>query len=265
MITRSILINFSITLNLLSGEFVLRDQVIPEFRTAKQVYIKVVVKAIEPDGIRISHESGFAKVGFDDLAHEQRVTYGLTAEKRDEYIQRQRKEARVAAATAEQSSRQNLASSLSKENLSPRYITSQQIKVYWYNQLPMPRTMDRNFHSARKERAQFVADIRRGLYDLTAEKTTATYNKQEALAFKDLDRAKLCEIELASIVQQEAELQRAEDAQKASLATEELNNSINRQNNLINRQNNEISSLQATFDSLNSDISRIRSKIWSMQ
>ena len=247
---------------LLSVMAVSGNEVIPEFKTAKRVYVGVTVTVIEPDGIRISHESGFAKIGFDDLTSEQRITYGLTAEKRGEYAQNLNK-ARIATAE-ERAQRLSSARIAPVKTESPRYITSQQIKVYWYSQLPTPRTMDRDFHSATKARARFVADIREGFYNLSADKTAAEYNKQEALAFKDLARAKLCEEELSRIAQQEAEIQRAEDARKARLATQQLTDETARLRMATEQRNSEMSSLRSSLDSLSSDLSRIRSSIWQL-
>jgi hypothetical protein len=75
--------------------------VIPEFKTRINSYNNVVVKKIEPDGLRISHETGFAKVNFDDLTNEQRNYYGLTKEKRDEYV-RMKYELMIAQTNANQ-------------------------------------------------------------------------------------------------------------------------------------------------------------------
>lgn len=124
--------------------------------------------------------------------------------------------------------------------------------------------MDRNFHSAEKARAQFVADVRAGAYDLRADKTVAEYNKQEALAFNDIGHAKLCEAELARIAQQEAEIQRAEDARKARLATAQLAAETQQLRIATEQRNSAMSSLRSSLDSLNSDLSSIRSSIWSM-
>jgi hypothetical protein len=85
----------------------------------------------------------------------------------------------------------------------PKYVTPQQIKVYWYNQLPTPSTMDRDFYRAKEARESFVAAVKAGKYDLAAEKAAAQFNKQEALKFGDNERATLCEAELSRIAQQQ--------------------------------------------------------------
>ncbi len=129
----------------------------------------------------------------------------------------------------------------------PQYVTPDQIKTYWYNQIPTPSTMDRDFYRAKKAREKFVADVKAGKYDLSAEKTATEFNRQEALKFGDNERATLCETELARIAQQEAENQRRIDADKARRQAE--------------MANSQMSSLRCQLDSLNADMSRIRRSI----
>ncbi len=57
------------------------DEVIPEFFSYKSVRIRKV----EPDGLRIIHEFGAAKIPIENLTEEQRVTYGLTVEGAAQY------------------------------------------------------------------------------------------------------------------------------------------------------------------------------------
>jgi hypothetical protein len=104
----------------------------------------------------------------------------------------------------------------------PKYVTPQQIKVYWYNQLPTPSTMDRDFYRAKEARENFVAAVKAGRYDLAAEKAAARFNKQEALKFGDNERATLCEAELARIAQQEADVANKRNQQKIEHRQQEI-------------------------------------------
>lgn len=63
---------------------------------------------------------------------------------------------------------------------SPPYCTPQEFKVFWYNQMPVPRTMDRDFHSLTKARQLFVLQVKAGQYDLAASKAAAEYNLRAA-------------------------------------------------------------------------------------
>ena len=127
-----------------------------------------------------------------------------------------------------------------------RYVTSQQIKVYWYNQLPVPSTMDRDYHPAMKARAAFVAEIRAGEHDLAAEKTAAQYNKQEALRVGDMERAKMCEVEIARITQQEMEIARQQQQQQRAAET------------MI-----QMNRLDARLREISSNLGQIRDVIWA--
>jgi hypothetical protein len=59
----------------------LDGQVIPELNG----YTAVTIRSLEPDGIRIMHESGASKIPIEKLSIEQRVKYGLTVEGAAEY------------------------------------------------------------------------------------------------------------------------------------------------------------------------------------
>jgi hypothetical protein len=219
--------------------------VIPEFNE----YQNVTVRSIDPDGIRIIHESGTAKIPLERLTPAQREAFGLSAESAAEH--RRNLAARAAAEQARQKQATQQTSQTAKpttKQQNPRYVTSDQIKIYWYKKLPTPRTMDRDYSPAKKAKEAFVAKIRAGFYDLAAEKAAAQYNKEEALSFGDHQRAELCESELARIAQQEAEQQRREDAENARIQSEFMSAQMSR--------------LQFELNRLNSDLNSIRMGIW---
>lgn len=261
-------LRLGLALSMSSINLTYANETIVEFKTRTAVYTNAVVKKIEPDGIRIYHESGFAKVKFDDLTPEQRTEFGLTEEKRDEYIKMQH-ELVLAKAKANNEKLQNLKQDTSKSkqqnNLNtatPRYVTSDQIKIYWYNKIPTPRTLDRNYHTIMKARKAFVEQIRAGNHDLAAEKSAAEYNKKEALKFDDTDRAKLFESEIARITQQEAEIQRQRDEQAAKLRQMQLQDEVSRLRSEIQSSNAQIESSNAQMQM---EISRLRHQTFNLQ
>lgn len=83
------------------------DEVIPEFHSYKSVR----VRKIEPDGLRILHETGATKIPIEELSVEQRSKYGITAEGAAKYRQQvaayalaynaQQREAAIQAQAAE--------------------------------------------------------------------------------------------------------------------------------------------------------------------
>ena len=59
----------------------LDGQVIPELNG----YTAVTIRSVEPDGLRIIHESGASKISIEKLTEEQRAKYGLTVEVAAQY------------------------------------------------------------------------------------------------------------------------------------------------------------------------------------
>lgn len=76
-----------------------KNEVIPEFNG----YNNVMIRGIDPDGIRIIHESGAAKIPIERLTLAQRATFGLAAEGASEYRAKQ-----AAAAAANQARQQSV-------------------------------------------------------------------------------------------------------------------------------------------------------------
>jgi hypothetical protein len=72
--------------------------------------------------------------------------------------------------------------------IAPQYRTAQEIKVFWLNKMPVPRTLDKDYKEMVDARATFIADVRAGKYNDSAEKTAAEYNAD--LAMKSGDDAK---------------------------------------------------------------------------
>jgi hypothetical protein len=141
--------------------------VIPELNG----YKNVTVRSIDPDGIRIMHESGAAKIPFERLTPSQREAFGISAEGAAEH--RRNLGARALAEQARQQEAQRQASQNSQKSEKQaiaRYVTSDQIKIYWFKKLPAPRKMDRNYFSAQKAREAFIAEIRAGFQTLLPRK-----------------------------------------------------------------------------------------------
>jgi hypothetical protein len=72
--------------------------------------------------------------------------------------------------------------------VAPKYRTAQEIKVFWLNKMPVPRTLDKDYKEMVDARATFITDVRAGKYNDSAEKTAAEYNAD--LAMKSGDDAK---------------------------------------------------------------------------
>lgn len=76
-----------------------------EIKTANgKVYKKVIVRKVEPDGISIMHETGAAKLLYDDLSDELQEAFGYDPEAAEEY--QRTAQAHSRAAEAEKNSAQ---------------------------------------------------------------------------------------------------------------------------------------------------------------
>lgn len=102
----------------------------------------------------------------------------------------------------------------------PKYYTAQEIKVYWYNKMPVPGTMAPGRSKALKARQLFVEDVRAGRYDLLAERTATAQNLKTATAHNDIEKAKLYEASLARIEKSIADEEAKRVALEAARAAE---------------------------------------------
>jgi hypothetical protein len=203
---------------LLSAVLAGGTEIIPEFKTTKRVYTNVTIKSVEPDGIRIAHEFGAAKIEFKDLSPDQRQKFGLSEEKLNEYLKNQQSLRAAQRAATPTPARSPTRPTPTEEP--PVYITPQQVKIYWLSQIPTPSTMDREYYSAKKARETYIIEVRAGKHDLAAEKVAASFNKNEAVRVRDFDRANLCETEIARISDQQLKIeqQRLENERSTAIA-----------------------------------------------
>lgn len=177
-----------------------KDGVIPEFNG----YKSVTINKVEPDGIRIMHESGATKIAIEDLTDEQREKYGLTKEAAAEYRKQAAENAAVHNARQREVARTRQKASRPAAD-TPKYVTADQVKVMWVRKLKAPRSLDPNYHKIIKTYRQFIADIKAGKYDLDAQETAATYNRNLAINAGNVEIANTFEAELARISQAKSE------------------------------------------------------------
>lgn len=174
----------------------LDGKVIPELNGFKSV----TIRRVEPDGLRIIHESGTAKIPIEKLTDEQRAKYGLSAEGASQY----RKQAAENAATSyarQQEAARNQAEAPRASAAAPtaKFITAAQVKAVWVKKLPQPRSLDPNYSKIMESYREFVGEIRAGKRDLDAQETAATYNKAKAIEIGNNELAATYEAELGRI------------------------------------------------------------------
>jgi len=104
------------------------------------------------------------------------------------------------------------------QNAGPRIINEQQVKNYWLNTFPQPKTMDRDYHQQKRNYAQLLANIRAGRYDHEAKVKALEWNIAEYQRVRDFDMANESRKTLQMLLQQEEERKRTAAAQASSEA-----------------------------------------------
>jgi|GEM_PF-1258697 len=221
----------------------LDGKVFPELNGFKAV----TIRRVEPDGLRIIHESGTAKIPIEKLSDEQRVKYGISVQGAAQYRQQ------VAESTATSSARQQEAARDQAPSPRPsavapaaRFITADQVKAMWVKKLPQPRSLDSNYSKIMESYKEFIGEIRAGKRDLDAQETAATYNKAKAIEIGNT--------ELASTY--EAELSRISEAKTAA-------ETLAQQKKQARREEGEFARLNAQLMSIDSSLRNIKNTVQS--
>lgn len=174
----------------------LDGQIIPEFNG----YTAVTIRSVEPDSLRIIHESGASKIPIEKLTEEQRAKYRLTVEGAAQYRKQLVENAATGYARQQEAARdQATAPRASAAAPVAKFITSDQVKIMWVKKLPQPRSLDVNYSKIMKSYREFVGEIRAGKRDLDAQETAATYNKAKAIEIGNNELAATYEAELGRI------------------------------------------------------------------
>jgi hypothetical protein len=176
------------------------NKVIPEMSG----YKSVTIHRVEPDGLRIIHEAGAAKIPIEKLTDEQRTEYGLTTEGATEYRRRIAANAAEAQARQQDAARAEPRQPATPRNEAPTYISADQVKATWVKSLKAPRSLDPNYSKIIKSYRDFIADIKAGNRDLDAQETAAAYNKALAVRAGNAEMANTFENELARISEAKA-------------------------------------------------------------
>lgn len=174
----------------------LDGQVIPELNG----YKAVTIRSVEPDGLRVIHESGASKIPIEKLTEEQQAKYGLTMEGAAQYRQHLAENLAKDSANLQDTSKiQATTSEASAPTPATKFITADQVKVMWVRKLPLPRSLDANYSKILATYREFIADIKAGGRDLEAQETAATYNKALAVQAGNIDLIQVYETELGRI------------------------------------------------------------------
>jgi hypothetical protein len=155
------------------------NEVIPVLKTANAAGTllelrDVRVMKVEPDGLRVMHSTGTAKVPFERLPDDLLAKYGITADGAKQH--RTEGQPATGTATAAASPGTPSAPATSGQRSNVRLVTKEDIKAAWLRECEtcFVCPQDPQGASKRQALAQRAAAIRSGAYDSTAE----TYAKQ---------------------------------------------------------------------------------------
>ena len=208
----------------------------------------VTIKSIEPDGLKIFHEAGPAKIPIENLTDEQRVKYGLTMEGAIQYRKQlaenaKKRQARQQTAVTVQSA--DPFRKTTTNNKDVHYVTPEQVKIIWIQKIPQPRSLDPDYHKIIKDYQKFIAEIKAGKRDLDAQETAAIYNKGKAMEAGNMA--------LAS--NYEAELSRVSSAKSAAAALEQQEKQARRDNAESMRYESQLGELNRHLQDIHNTIS----------
>jgi hypothetical protein len=209
-------------------------EAIPEMNGYKSVYIR----RIDPDGIRIIHESGATKIPIEKLTNEQCAHYNLTSKGAAEYRKTLAKNELAALRRLQQLELQEYQRRQSQPpppRPRPKFITAQQVKDAWIRQIQPPGRLDRNYKELIRDYYNSIASIRAGSRDTEAEEAAAKYNKNLAIRAGELETAKIYESEIARIDREETA--RQERASAAAEAERVSRDNLELRNRLLNLEN----------------------------
>ncbi len=175
----------------------------------------VQVTKVEPDGIRVMHQDGLAKIPFESLPDDWKALYMFDPNKAETFRKASASAQELARSKAKEEKERIRQMEISearqlKEEAAktPRLTGSNSIKSYWIRSLPQPGALDRDHARKLKFTAYMTQQIQSGVYDLDAEETALEWNVREYTRVGELDKAKLQSDQLQAIKQQISERNR---------------------------------------------------------
>jgi hypothetical protein len=171
----------------------MQDPLCVELRTGEKLTVTKISK-VEPDGITVWTDAGVRKIPVAGLAKAELSRFSLDEKTAQEHAAAVAKQEAAYAKQRAQTTKHE-----PKEPSSAKFITANQVKTMWVNNLPAPRSLDPDYWKIMESYKKFVAEIRAGKRDLEAQETAAIYNKAKAIEIGDIDLASTYEAELGRI------------------------------------------------------------------
>jgi hypothetical protein len=196
--------------------------------TLGKTFTGVRITAVEPDGLRIMHSGGAAKVKFSDLPEPLQKQYGYDPAKAQAFEANQsaQETARLAAIQSAKSDAAKKAEAMrvdeqkaQVENFRP--ITAENVRALWLRSIRQPASLDRDFKAKVEQNEALKAAINAGELDDEARRTALEYNASKLLALGRGDEAKLYQLQLIEL---EKAIAKREEAAAERASAEALNN-----------------------------------------
>jgi phosphopantetheinyl transferase (holo-ACP synthase) len=114
------------------------------------------------------------------------------------------------------------------KNKEPRIITEQQIKNYWLNTFPQPKSLDRDYYQKKKDYTKLVANIKAGKYDHEAKVKALEWNMEQYTNARDFEMAEQTRRSLQMLLQQEEERKRTSAMESKSNSQQLMESQLGR-------------------------------------
>jgi hypothetical protein len=196
--------------------------------TLGKTFTGVRITAVDPDGLRIMHAGGAAKVKFSELPKPLQEQYGYDPAKAQAFEANQdaQQAARVAAMqTAKDDAARRAAAMRAEEQKAQvenfRPITAGDVRNLWLRSIQQPASLDRDFKAKVANNETLKAAISAGELDDEARRTALEYNASKLLALGRGEEAKLYQLQLIEL---EKAIAKREEAAAERASAEALNN-----------------------------------------
>lgn len=196
-----------------------------------RVYDEISSVRVEPDGLKVFHAAGVARIPMEDLPDHLVEKYQFVDSSEAQRLRNARKLANQEAYREAMAERAKVANPKpSTAPVGPRYINEAQVKRYWVNAIPIPHPLDREIATKTRQRAAFISAVGEGQLDLEALLFAAKWNRTEAQRLGDTAATADFEDQVATISTAIAERERIarEDRRHRELvdALDRINDSL---------------------------------------
>lgn len=167
-----------------------------------KVYKDFQVMKVEPDGLRIMHSSGMAKILHEELPKEIKEKYSFDAEKAEQYrlsVEAATKQTKQEYAQRVQEMQRKKALAEEKVRNTPRLTQAESVKGAWLRALPRPTGLDPLYSKKLRFCNYMSGVIQRGDLDLEAQSTALQWNISEYRRVGQNDNALALSEELSQV------------------------------------------------------------------